>query len=86
MQKPKTTPASKDAVSKLPILEVESKHCKKVEDKEELEPPLCTVCYENLPIGTKAQFMPCGHTFHPDCLAPWFKDHNTCPVCRFELP
>ena len=29
--------------------------------------------------------MPCAHIFHTDCLMPWLNEHNSCPVCRFEL-
>ena len=51
-----------------------------------LEPPTCTVCVEQIPIGKKGMFMPCGHIYHPDCLKPWLETNNTCPVCRFEIP
>ena len=77
--------AKTDSIKKLPIVKIESKHCKKSKTSK-LEPPTCTVCCENIGIGTKGMFMPCGHIYHPDCLNPWLEQHNTCPVCRFELP
>ena len=24
--------------------------------------------------------------FHSDCVTKWLEIHNTCPLCRFELP
>ena len=45
-------------------------------------------CREDLQVGEEVQIMPCNsnHVYHADCLAPWLKAHNSCPVCRFELP
>ena len=76
--------ASEQAVEKLPVIKIEKKHCKKVGLK--MEPPSCTVCCDNITVGSKGMFMPCGHVYHPDCLTPWLESNNTCPVCRFELP
>ena len=76
--------AKTDAVQKLPVVKIEPKHCKKTGN--DMEPPSCTVCCDTISLGSKGMFMPCGHIYHPDCLNPWLKDHNTCPVCRFELP
>lgn len=78
-------PASKEAIKKLPVFKVESKHCKKGE-KGNLEPPNCAICCSSISLGQKAQLLPCGHMFHPTCIKPWFQEHNTCPICRFELP
>eukprot|EP01138_Halocafeteria_seosinensis_P005413 gb/GECG01005534.1/.p1 GENE.gb/GECG01005534.1/~~gb/GECG01005534.1/.p1 ORF type:complete len:408 (+),score=68.88 gb/GECG01005534.1/:1-1224(+) len=30
--------------------------------------------------------LPCAHWFHRECCEQWLKEHNTCPVCRNELP
>lgn len=76
--------AKKEAVDRLPVIKIEKKHCKMINGA--LEPPMCTVCCDNIQMTKKGMFMPCGHVYHPDCLTPWLEKNNTCPVCRFELP
>ena len=46
----------------------------------------CAVCKDEFNIGEECLSMPCNHYFHGDCLIPWLKERNSCPVCRFELP
>lgn len=78
-------PASKEVVSKLPVFKIEKKHCKK-NTEGKLEIPNCAVCCNDINLGENAQLIPCGHMFHPNCIKPWFMEHNTCPICRYELP
>lgn len=47
-QQPATHPAARDVVDKLPVIKVEKKHCKKVEGKDEVEPPSCPVCIDEI--------------------------------------
>jgi len=77
-------PASKKVVEKLPKFKITDEHCKHSEKGKEL--PRCPVCCDDMELGTEAELMPCGHMYHSDCLLPWLKEHNSCPVCRFELP
>ena len=78
-------PTDQEFIARLPVVTIEEKHCKKLEDGS-LEKPTCSVCITDFDLGSKGLFLPCGHTFHPDCIKPWLQDHNTCPVCRKELP
>ncbi|CAI8595268.1 unnamed protein product [Vicia faba] len=46
----------------------------------------CTICLEDVDIGSVAKEMPCKHKFHSDCIVSWLKLHSSCPVCRFQMP
>lgn len=46
----------------------------------------CSVCMEDMLIGTEATKMPCSHTFHGDCIGMWLKISHYCPLCRYKMP
>ncbi|KAK7285201.1 hypothetical protein RJT34_19962 [Clitoria ternatea] len=71
-------PASKAAVDSLPTIEIDDSHL-------EMESH-CAVCKEPFELGTNVREMPCKHIYHPECILPWLALHNSCPVCRHELP
>lgn len=71
-------PAAKEVVDTLP------KH--KVVQHEVDANAECAVCKDLFAVDDEAQDLPCAHSFHPDCIMPWLKMHNSCPVCRYELP
>lgn len=74
-------PASKEAVAKLRVIKVDEEVLRKLGEEAE-----CAICKEGLVVGDEMQELPCKHTFHPPCLKPWFDEHNSCPICRHELP
>lgn len=46
----------------------------------------CTICHDEFPDDAEVVELPCKHCYHGDCIMPWLETHNTCPVCRTELP
>ncbi|KAK8504906.1 hypothetical protein V6N13_056234 [Hibiscus sabdariffa] len=46
----------------------------------------CTICLEELEVGSEVSRMPCCHRFHGDCIEKWLKQSHSCPICRFQLP
>ncbi|XP_023551575.1 E3 ubiquitin-protein ligase RING1-like [Cucurbita pepo subsp. pepo] len=74
-----TPPASKSAIEKLPTMTV-------TEDLLNSEMNQCAVCIDGFEKDTEVKQMPCKHVFHDYCILPWLELHNSCPVCRFELP
>ncbi|VDN51658.1 unnamed protein product [Dracunculus medinensis] len=47
--------------------------------------PICIIFCDNT-MNVKLIRMPCNHLFHEDCVLPWLKLNNSCPMCRYELP
>ncbi|OII76499.1 zinc C3HC4 type domain-containing protein [Cryptosporidium andersoni] len=79
-------PASAEEVAKLPR-EVLSES--NIEQTKGGGP--CAICHEEYNIGDTVLRLStdvdeCPHIFHVNCLLPWLQQHNSCPVCRFELP
>ena len=74
-------PASQIAVDKLKKFNITEKKLKEFGFENS-----CPVCKDEFTISEECLLMPCEHHFHKDCLIPWLKERNSCPVCRFELP
>lgn len=71
-------PASKSFVESLPKV--------KLTKQEELANRDCAVCKDLLQVGVEYVELPCKHLFCGECIMPWLKEHNSCPVCRHEMP
>jgi E3 ubiquitin-protein ligase RNF115/126 len=74
-------PASKDSVEKLEKCVIDKKKIKEMGNEN-----TCAVCKDEFECGQDCLSMPCQHYFHKECIIPWLKERNSCPVCRFELP
>lgn len=69
-------PASQAAIDKLEVRELNERMLGG-ESKAK-----CVICVDEMAVGEKASVLPCDHLFHGECVTPWLKQHNTCPVCR----
>eukprot|EP00249_Psilotum_nudum_P015329 c25267_g1_i1 orf=497-2113(+) len=72
-------PASKSAVDGLLSIIIQPQH---LDDGS----ALCAICKDMISLNETAKQMPCLHLYHDDCILPWLSSHNSCPVCRYELP
>ncbi|KAL8041727.1 hypothetical protein ABFS82_09G002800 [Erythranthe guttata] len=74
-----TPPASKSVVEGLPDIKITAEML--ASDSSQ-----CAVCKDSFELNEEAKQIPCKHIYHKDCILPWLELHNSCPVCRYELP
>ncbi|XP_044504969.1 probable E3 ubiquitin-protein ligase RHC1A [Mangifera indica] len=71
-------PAAQSSINAMPTVKISQRHLRS--DSH------CPVCKDKFELGSEARQMPCNHIYHSDCIVPWLVQHNSCPVCRQELP
>ena len=71
----KITPISKEYFSKLIEVILSNEDIKKE----------CSICQTTFEKELKGLKLECNHIFHKDCILGWFKQKNTCPICRSEF-
>ncbi|KAI5299447.1 hypothetical protein KEM56_003228, partial [Ascosphaera pollenicola] len=72
-------PASEEAINALPKKPVDTSM---LDDEGNAE---CTICMENVEVGTEVTVLPCKHWFHTECITLWLKEHDSCPHCRKSI-
>eukprot|EP00658_Telonema_sp_P-2_P053455 TRINITY_DN419_c0_g1_i4.p1 TRINITY_DN419_c0_g1~~TRINITY_DN419_c0_g1_i4.p1 ORF type:complete len:158 (+),score=39.70 TRINITY_DN419_c0_g1_i4:98-571(+) len=45
----------------------------------------CSVCLDDFNNSSVLTTMPCGHSFHSQCVKQWLEHHRTCPNCRADV-
>jgi len=72
-------PASEKAIKKLPEI--------KIDESNVDSHKCCSICFDNFQVGANnVVSLPCSHAFDRGCVVQWLAQHNTCPICRYELP
>lgn len=70
-------PVPETEIKMIPTIKIKSSHLK--------EETNCPVCKEEFEIGGDVKELPCKHIYHAECIFPWLRLHNSCPVCRQQL-
>lgn len=70
----RATPANPIAVSQIPSVVMSQGLLK--------DNSTCAICQDDYVIGETLKKLQCGHIYHENCLTPWFRVKDTCPVCR----
>jgi hypothetical protein len=71
-------PVPEEIINQLPIIEFTAENQEKFSEENKT----CTVCMCNYEVGEQYLMLECLHRYHVPCVKEWFKQKNTCPVCK----
>ncbi|XP_062098140.1 E3 ubiquitin-protein ligase CIP8-like [Humulus lupulus] len=66
-------PASEKAIERLEKVLIKDEHAS------------CSICVENVLVGSEATKLSCAHIYHEKCIVRWLQTSKFCPLCRFEI-
>ena len=81
-------PTKPEHVSRCPTKEKSTKKSTKKSKKKPKEIEKCAMCFEEMGKPGECTKLPCGHTFHTNCISQLRESSidNKCPLCRANLP
>lgn len=81
-------PAKPTHVSRCTTKEKSTKKPTKKSTKKPKEIENCAMCFEKMEKPSECTKLPCGHTFHTNCISQLRESSidNKCPLCRIQLP
>ncbi|TQD81877.1 hypothetical protein C1H46_032571 [Malus baccata] len=75
--RPGPPPVPEMAINAIPTVKISEVHLS--------NESCCPICMEEFKIGGEVRELSCNHIYHSDCIVPWLRLHNSCPVCRVEI-
>lgn len=45
---------------------------------------MCNICLASYEVGDEVRTVQCMHKFHRDCIDPWLRTNNSCPICKYR--
>jgi hypothetical protein len=45
----------------------------------------CSICLASYQSKDTLRSLPCGHSFHTDCIDRWLERSTLCPICKYSL-
>ncbi|XP_055034329.2 RING finger protein 148 isoform X1 [Misgurnus anguillicaudatus] len=80
MQQEEIKREAKKAIAKLQV-----RTLRRRDPEVESEDISCVICTDLFKHDEQVTVLPCRHLYHKKCIEPWFLEHPTCPMCKYNI-